>query len=138
MIVGVVRPDQSMAKITRFISVEIAIWTDIDCDEWVSWFEQQDHHVTKLDGGESKWQVYFAPIPSVDANKTIFDLCSEIERLPPLIREHWDNANRREFHIGYHVGDEPHWYDQHLELETIQRVVKLSASIRIALYVVPA
>ena len=126
-----------MTKKTRFISVEIAIRTDMGCDGWIEWFEQQDNHVAKLDGGDSKWYVYFAPIPSIDANKTICDLCAEIEKLPQSVRKHWDNANKREFHIGYHVGDAPHCYDQHFELETIQRVVKLNASIRITMYAAP-
>jgi len=97
-----------MTKTTRFISVEITIRTDGECDEWIE--------------------------PSADANKTIFDLCGAIEKLPRSVRRHWDNANKREFHIGYDVGDEPHWYDQHLELETLQRAVKLNASIRISMY----
>lgn len=123
-----------MTKTTQFISVEITIRTDAECDEWIEWFEQQDNCVNKIADKESKWHVYFDPIPSADANKTIFDLCAAIEKLPGSVRRHWDNANKREFHIGYDVGDEPHWYDQHLELETLQRAVKLNASIRIAMY----
>ncbi len=134
---NVIWPNQSMTKTTRFVSVEIAIRTDIDCDGWIEWFEQQDNHVSKLRDNDSKWYVYFAPLPSIDANKTIFDLCAEIEKLPHPIRQHWDNANNREFYVGYHVGDEPQCYDQHFELETIQRAVSLNASIRIALYPAP-
>ena len=126
-----------MVKTSRFISVEIAIRTHTDCDEWVRWFEKKDNHVSKLKGEEYKWFIYFAPLPLEDANKTIQDLCNDIENLPPHVRIHWDNANEKEFYVGYRVGEQPLCYNEHFEIETLKRTIELGASIRIAMYSAP-
>ena len=122
---------------TRFVSVEVAIRTNHPCDEWIEWFERKDNYVNKLEGKEHAWFVYFDPIPSVDANSTIQVLCKEIEELPEEIKIHWTNAEEREFFIGYHVGESPQCFMEHLDMQTIELIHKHRASVRIAMYPTP-
>ena len=60
-----------------------------------------------------------------------------IENLPPHVRIHWDNANEKEFYVGYRVGEQPLCYNEHFEIETLKRTIELGASIRIAMYSAP-
>ncbi len=127
----------NMSRTTRFISVEISIRTNFDCNEWIEWFERQDNYVNKFNGDDYKWHVYFDPLPSENANTTICDLCTEIENLPQNIKKQWNQASLREFHVGYHVGENPQPYDEHFELKTLKRAIEMNASIRIAMYPAP-
>lgn len=119
---------------TEFISVEIVIDTDIDSPEWIAWFEEQDNCVIKNPGSDSKWQIFFAPIPSEDADSTIRNLCVEIDQLPEKIKEQWTKAVRREFFIGYDAGSEWPGLNDLLSLSTLQLVVDQKAEIRLAVY----
>lgn len=121
-------------KKTAFISVEVSIYTNHDCDEWITWFEEQDNYVDKHAHTQYRWYVYFAPMACKNANLTIKMLCGVIQNLPDHVRSHWDNAERKDFHIGYAVGEEPHWYGEHLEVETLRMATALGADIRIAMY----
>lgn len=126
-----------MAKETRFISVEVVIRTNSACPEWISWFEQQDNHVTNNPTESHASFIYFAPLPSGDANSTIQRLCEEINGLPVNVRRHWIDADKREFFIGYHVGETPHYFVEHLDTKTLDLVHDQDASIRVALYPAP-
>lgn len=119
---------------THFISVEIVLYTDHDPDEWNAWFEKQDNHVTRNQGDETKWHVFFAPLPYQDADTTIRNLCNEIVKLPEEIKRHWTNAVRREFFIGYQAGSEWPSFEDQVSLCTLQSVVNLKAEIRLVIY----
>ncbi len=127
-------PDQNLTKKSEFISVEIAIKTDFDSDAFVKWFEDQDNCVNKYSCDTHKWYIYFDPIPGKDADTTIKHLCEMIHALPPEVRKAWDDAAHREFFAGYHVGDEPFCFTEHLEVETLKAAVELDAGIGFALY----
>ena len=119
---------------TKFISVEIALHTDYESSEWVAWFEGQDNHVTRNQGDVAKWYIFFAPLPSTDADSTIRNLCTEIDQLPHEIKQHWTNATRREFFIGYQAGSEWHCFNEDLSLRTLELVAAQKAEIRLAIY----
>ncbi|MEM7479196.1 MAG: hypothetical protein AAF483_29780 [Planctomycetota bacterium] len=122
---------------TRFVSVEVVIRTNSDCQEWIDWFEAQDNHVANISTEDHASFVYFAPLPSSDADSTIRRLCREIMQLPDEIRRHWKSADAREFFIGYHVGETPHCFIEHLQADTMALVHEQDASVRIALYPAP-
>ncbi len=119
------------------ISVEIVLKTNRPCSAWVKWFEAQDNYVAKLKWHTHKWYVYFAPIPGKDANTTIRKFCKMIAKLPPNIRKVWDQADHREFYIGYHGGEGPLCYEEHIELETLRAAIELGAGIGLAIYPAP-
>ena len=127
-----------MPSETRFISVEVVIRTNSDCEDWISWFEQQDNHIAKGPTDNHASYVYFAPLPSKDANSTIKRLCREIEALPENVHQQWIRADEREFFIGYHVGEKPHCFVEHLETDTLDLVNQHNASVRVALYPAPS
>ncbi len=122
---------------TEFISVEIAIKTDFDSAAFVKWFEDQDNYVAKLECNSHRWYIYFAPIPSEDANTTILRLCEMIRTLPPEVRQDWDRAAHREFFAGYNVGGDPFCFTEHLDQSTLKAALELNAGIGYALYPAP-
>lgn len=121
-------------KKTEFISVEIVLKTNQPCDKFIKWFQEQDNYVEKLKWESHKWYVYFAPIASKNPCKTIKRFCKEIKNLPKEIKEEWDQADFREFNIGYHVGEEPFSYVDNISSKTIKKVNELKAGIGISLY----
>ena len=123
-----------MLRQSRFISVEVVIKTDHDCDAFVQWFQSQDNHVEKMPCGTHRWHVYFAPLPSSSADSTIQILTTMILELPENIKIQWDQAGIREFIIGYHVGDEPISYQDHFIPETLAMAAQVGAGIGITLY----
>ena len=125
---------QKMIRKSRFISVEIAIKTNFDSDAFVKWFEAQDEYVDNQSSEEAKWYIYFAPIPYKDANTTIMNLCEMIKNLPDEVSEAWEKAEHREFYAGYEVGDTPHFFPEHIELETLKACVSIGAGIGFCLY----
>ena len=126
--------DQTMTRKSAFISVEIAIKTNFDSDAFVKWFEDQDTYVAMMECETHKWYIYFAPLGKKNANLTIKNLCEVIRNLPPDVRKAWDDAEHREFYAGYVVGDDPHCFPEHLELDTLEACISLGASIGFALY----
>lgn len=126
-----------MPKKTRFVSVEVVIRTNSDCQDWIAWFECQDNYVTNMRSESHASFVYFAPLPSSDGNLTIRRLCQQINELPENVRRQWTDAEEREFFIGYHVGETPHCFVEHLDVDTLELVHQNGASIRIALYPSP-
>ena len=119
---------------SEFISVEIALRSDDESLQWIEWFQSQDNHVEKVSGTDAKWFIYFAPLPSGDADSTIRSLCTEINELPKKVRLHWDNAIRRQFFIGYQAGLEWPCLDNRLSHDTLTKVVGLNAELRLAIY----
>lgn len=123
-----------MTTPSRFISVEIAIKTDGDCDAFVDWFRAQDNYVETLPCDTHRWHVYFAPLSSGSADMTIRDICLGISDWPELVRRQWDEAAFREFFIGYEIGTEPVAYLDHFSSSTLELAARFGAGIGIALY----
>jgi hypothetical protein len=123
-----------MTTPSRFISVEIAIKTDGECDAFVAWFRAQDNYVEKLPCDTHRWHAYFAPLSSGSADMTIRDICAGISNWPELVRRQWDEAAFREFFIGYDIGTEPIAHLDHISSSTIELAARVGAGIGLALY----
>ena len=121
-------------KKTNFICVEIVLKTNHDCDKFIKWYEKQDNYINKLKCKTHKWYVYFQPIGKKSPDKSIRQFCKEIKNLPKEIRKEWDDADFREFNIGYSVGEEPFSYLDNISAKTIKKVQELGAGIGISLY----
>ena len=119
---------------SRFISVEIAIKTDGECDAFAEWFRSQDDHVEKVPWNTHQWYVYFAPLSSGCADMTIQKICERITDWPEAVRRQWDAAAVREFLVGYQIGTEPVALQDHFDSETLYMAARIGAGIRIALY----
>lgn len=117
-----------------FISVEIAIKTDHDCDAFVEWFQAQDNYVHKLPWETHRWYVYCDPLHYSSADLTIQKLCEMVLELPAHVKKQWDDAGVREFLVGYEIGDEPRSYDDHFSQETLSMAAQVRAGIGIMLY----
>ena len=103
----------------------------------MKWFRSLDNYVEKMPCDTHKWYIYFAPIPCSNADKTMQMLCETVRELPAHIRKEWDESAFREFSIGYHVGDDPLCFQEHLNPETTSMAAELGAGIGIALYPAP-
>lgn len=123
-----------MSRQSRFISVEVVIKTDHDCDAFIQWFQSEDNYVDKMPCETHRWHVCFAPIPCSSADSTIQALAKMIQGLPPNIKRQWDEAGVREFFAGYQVGDDLTAYVDHFGSDTLSLAAHLGAGIRIALY----
>ena len=119
---------------TRFISVEIAIKTDGDCEAFVDWFRAQGNAVEKVPGEAHRWYVYFAPLPSGCADATIRDICERIPEWPEVVRRQWDEAALREFLVGYEVGTRPVAHLDRFDSGTLECAARFGAGIGLALY----
>ena len=106
---------------SRFISVEIAIKTDGDCDAFVDWFRAQDNYVEKIPSDTHRWYVYFAPLSSDSANTTIRDICEGISGWPEVVRRQWDEAAFREFFVGYEIGTDPIGHLDHFDPSVVRQ-----------------
>jgi hypothetical protein len=123
---------------SEFICVEICIHTDFASDAFIQHFSKLDL-VQKLESVSKthKRYVYFQVPSKRNANTTILSLCRMIERLPPAVRKDWDRAGIREFSAGYHVGEEPHCFEEHIEPKTLKAALAVNAGIGIAMYPAP-
>lgn len=77
---------------------------------------------------------YFAPTPCKDANTTILEPCEIISNLSSEVREAWENAAHKEFFAGYEVGDEPHCFEEHIDIKTLQACINLGTGLGYTLY----
>ena len=123
-----------MPTTSRFISVEIVIKTDGDCDAFADWFSAQDNYVEKLPCDTHRWCVCFAPLSSGSVDMIIRDMCEGISDWPELIRRQWDEAALREFFIGYEIGTEPIAHLDHISSSTLELAARFGAEIGLALY----
>lgn len=123
-----------MSLKSRFISVEVAIKTDGDCDAFADWFRAQDNCVEKIPCDTHRWYVYFAPHPSGSADMTIRKICEGIPGWPEGVRRQWDAAAFREFFVGYEVGTDPVAHLDHFDPGTLKLAAQFGAGIGLALY----
>ena len=133
-----IRNPFQMQQKSRFISIEIVIKTDHDCDAFVEWFHARDNHVEKMPCETHRWYIYFAPIPSSSADSTVQMLCKMIAELPDNIMKQWNQAGYREFVAGYHVEMDAPVFMDHFSPKTLTLVAQVGATIGIALYPLPA
>jgi hypothetical protein len=123
-----------MSKKSRFISVEIVVKTDGDCDAFVDWFRSKDNYVEKIPCNTHRWYVYFAPLPSGSADMTIRNICEGIPGWPEVVRRQWDEAAFCEFLVGYEIGTDPSAHLDHFDPITLKLAAQVGAGISLALY----
>jgi hypothetical protein len=123
-----------MPRPSRFISVEIAIKTDGDCDAFVDWFRAKGNCVEKIPCESHRWYVYFAPLSSGSADTTIREICDGLPAWPEVVRRQWDEAAIREFFVGYEIGTDPSAHLDHFEHGTLELAARFGAGIGLALY----
>jgi hypothetical protein len=68
-----------------------------------------------------------------DADATIHALCAIVESLPPAARRTWSTA-RREFDVGYELRPSEHFSRFTLRLDTLERIVRLGATLAVTYY----
>jgi hypothetical protein len=81
---------------------------------WSAWFETND----EFENPES----------------TICAMLETIESLPAAAGAVWKACRTREFNIGYDCGDKPWPFNNQITSNTLKRVAKAGASIRITIY----
>jgi hypothetical protein len=64
---------------------------------------------------------------------TIHALCDVVDRLSPAMRQRWDSA-KKVFDVGYELRSTERYSRFTLRSDTLQRVVKLSASLAVTYY----
>ena len=124
---------QKMQK-TRYITTDIVVDTDYECDNLISSFQDDYTGVFKYDGHKHKWHISIMPISHGDPERFINMLHKQIMSFPQKAKEEWDNAAVKEFYIGYQSGFEPHCVNHHLSIESIRLLSELNAGVGIAVY----
>jgi len=64
----------------------------------------------------------------------INEFCNLVEKLSSESRRIWNNCYRKEFDIGFQVGNTQKTYKTQIQLETIKRCAELGATIMITAY----
>ena len=121
-------------KKTSFYSIEIVLKTNHSCKHFVRYFLQDGHCVLKLKCESHKWYIYFAPTPSKTPEKSLKQAVKLIQKLPAKVRKDWDQAEFREFNLGYSAGEEPNSFLNNISCKTLRKVSKLGAGIGISIY----
>jgi len=128
-----------MPKTTRYVTVDIVVRTNHECDHLAKAFQEPDYVVQKLpwDDCGHKWFMNISSLPNANANSCIEKQCQDIASFPVEEKEEWEISEFKEFFIGYHVGDIPFCYEDHLSGDVIAAVNQLGAGIGLALYPAP-
>ena len=125
-----------MTPKTRYVTVDLVVKGDLSTDRLRAHLESKDYFVQKHDWNDgNKWYLNIScPRDFGDAESCIQQYCDDLSALPYPARVEWGQARFREFFIGYHVGVDPHCFENHLSQETVARAARLGAGIGIALY----
>jgi hypothetical protein len=84
---------------------------------------------------DMKWQANFnADWQFEEPNTTIAAMLNALDRLDHDSLLAWSKCERREFNIGYDCGNEPWAYNDGLSNETLARLAKSGATLRITIY----
>lgn len=68
---------------------------------------------------------------------TLKAMLKDLEQLPPDLQALWQRCTRREFHLGYESGLEPHCIEHPIGHDLLQRIVALGGSLRMTMYALP-
>lgn len=100
---------------------------DDSCDTTITRLRLEDPDRTKL---------IVSPISSNthNADDQIREFCAEINLLPELARREWDEADHREFYVGYDVDIVEYSYINRFSQDTIRAAADLHAAIGIVMY----
>jgi hypothetical protein len=83
---------------------------------------------------QSKLIVYPAPSDAQSADARIRQLCAKLNNLPEEARREWDQAELREFYVGYDVDGIEFSYANQFSEDTISAAAALRATIGIVMY----
>ena len=121
---------------TRYVAVDLVVKGDGLKDSLSAYLGSLDYFVQKLDwNDENKWYLNISgPFDFVNPDLCIQRYCDDLQALPDDAKAEWDQARFREFFIGYHVGEQPPCFTNHLAAPTVARATALNAGIGIALY----
>lgn len=86
------------------------------------------------ESGQSKLVVCPAPGDVQGADARIRQLCKELNDLPEAARREWDQAELREFYVGYDVDGFEFSYANRFSEDTISAAAALRAAIGIVMY----
>ena len=96
-----------------------------------------DTTITRIryeESSHSKLIVCPAPSDTKDADARIRQLCKELNDLPEEARREWDQAELREFYVGYDVDGIEFSYASRFSQDTITAAAALRAAIGLVMY----
>lgn len=85
-------------------------------------------------GEDGLWYAMFEDFNADEPEPNIVKLLDALDRLSPTANEVLRQCTKIEFNIGYDCGDEPWSFNQGLSHDTLRRIVKHGASLRVTLY----
>ena len=141
---------------TPYHSVEIVIETQSTTDALVAAFlpgkiqsgsfapngevlgnDSGDSTITRMRyEGPDRTKLVVCPSPSnaQSEDERIKQLCDELNLLPKAARREWDEADLREFYVGYEVDSIEYSYSSRFSQDTIRAAAALQAAIGIVMY----
>ncbi len=128
-----------MPKQTRYVTVDLEIRGNGKTEHMTSFLEAKDYFVQKLDCSDgNKWHLSIScPRAFENPDLCIREYCEHLSSFPDEAKEEWKKAAFRKFSIGYHTGEEPQCFENHVRGDTVIRASRLHAGIGIALYPAP-
>jgi len=96
-----------------------------------------DATITKIvcrDLGSTKLVICPSPSSLTTAEASILELCRIVSSLPISARREWDQANKREFYVGYDLDGKGTCFTDRFSDSTVIAVASIKASIGIAIY----
>jgi len=121
-------------KKTGFISIEISIKSHSEVPNFIKWFESQDNYVCNIKDKSGRWFVYCDPVLGSCIDVVVKGLCEEVNRFSDDVRQEWDKAEERFFHIGFEGGDKPHCYTQDICMDSLKELVSIGAYLKFSIY----
>ncbi len=85
-------------------------------------------------GEDGLWYAMFEGFNADEPEPNIVKLLDAIDRLSPTAYAILRQCTKIEFNIGYDCGEEPWSFNQGLSHDTLRRIVKHGASLRVTLY----
>jgi len=120
----------------HYLNTDLDLAADDDLTLLAAIFEAQGvpaFHVTC--GGDGRWYATFETKRQFDEPEpNIAAMLDVVESLSGPARRLWRACTRREFNIGYDCGSEPRCFNHGLSSQTLGRMAKAGASLRITLY----
>ena len=89
-------------------------------------------HVTH--GEDGLWYAMFEDFSADEPEPNLVKLLDALDRLSPTAAQVLQQCSKIEFNIGYDCGDEPWSFNQGVSHDTLRRIVKHRASLRVTLY----
>ncbi len=118
----------------RYLNTDLLIKSREDLTPIVKSFGEDVFVLSNDKTGEFYYSYFEISGSHAAANEDIEYFCSLIEGLDEKERKIWDNSFYKIFDLGYESGDTTQSYSTDVKPETISRIAKCGASIRITIY----